>query len=228
MDTFKEKIIIAVGGSLLIPNAIDVAFIKHLKEITLDLVGQGYQVILVPGGGKTARNYQVALQELGQHNSDALDWVGIKTIHLNSDFLHRIFAEQDIHDVIYKPEEIEGIQSSIVVKAAFKPGSSSDMGAVRMANISGAKRIINFSNTSHVYSADPRIDPEATRFDVLSWGDYRKLIPSEWTPGMSAPFDPVASKMAQDHGLTVAILGASTENLANYLSGAKFEGTILS
>ena len=116
----------------------------------------------------------------------------------------------------------------LIIIGAWEPGCSSDKDAVEMAEALGASKIINFSNTTHVYSADPRTNPDAEKFDTLSWDDYRQLIPAEWTPGMSAPFDPIASKMAQDHGLTVAILGASVENLENYLAGNVFEGTIIS
>ena len=175
MSIFKEKIIIAVGGSLLVPDSIDVSFIRQLKEITKSLISKGYQVILVPGGGKTARNYQIALQELDQNNSDALDWVGVKSIHLNADFLYRAFSDIGVNPVIYQPEELEEVHSSVVIKAAFEPGQSSDAGAVRMANVSGAKRIINFSNTSHVYSADPRTNKDVEKFEKLN-DDYKKAL----------------------------------------------------
>ncbi|MFT7328132.1 MAG: uridylate kinase [Crocinitomicaceae bacterium] len=223
----KETIIIAVGGSLLVPDAIDTIFIKEIKNIASRLVQNGYQVILVPGGGKTARYYQEALAEMNHTNPISLDWVGIKAIQLNCELIHRFFHDLDVHKIIYEPKELQGVNSSIVIKAAFKPGSSSDMGAVRMAQISKATRIINFSNTAHVYDADPRTNPNAQKFEKLSWSEYRDLIPAEWAPGMSAPFDPVASRLAQESGISVAVLGASIENLQNYLDGNTFEGTII-
>lgn len=229
MTNFTDKIIIAVGGSLLVPDTIDIGFMQKFTDIVKNLVKQGYQVIVVPGGGKTARIYQQALSDLGIVNYDAADWVGIKAIHMNCELIvHTLIHEAIQPSVIYQPDEIAGVESAVVIKAAFQPGSSSDMGAVRMAEISGAKRIINFSNTSHVYSADPCTNPDATKFETLSWDEYRNLIPSEWTPGMSAPFDPVASRKAQEYDITVAVLGASIENLENYLAGNEFEGTIIS
>ncbi|MCA9352762.1 UMP kinase [Patescibacteria group bacterium] len=229
MLAFKETIIIAVGGSLLVPDHIDITFINEIRDMTLHLVENNYQVVLVPGGGKIARNYQDALKQLGSDDAEALDWVGIKAIHLNCEMLLHAFSGFNIHpNIVYKPEEIKGVSAPIVLKAAFKPGNSSDVGAVRMANILGAKKIINFSNTSHVYSEDPRINPNAERFTTLSWKEYRELIPREWKPGLSAPFDPVAAKMAEESGMSVAILGASIENLECYLSGKEFEGTVIS
>jgi len=229
MKDFKETIVIAMGGSLLVPEGIDVEFIKSLKEMIRHFTSEGYQIALVVGGGKTARYYQQALRDLDITNSESLDWVGIKSIHLNCELLFRAFSDLDIHnEIVLKPEDLHGINESLIIVGAWCPGCSSDTDAVEMAEASGAVRIINFSNTSHVYSADPRVHDDVEKFTELSWDDYRKLIPTEWTPGMSAPFDPIASKRAQEHGMTVAILGASVVNLENYLHGKDFEGTILS
>ncbi|MCI5051266.1 MAG: UMP kinase [Candidatus Pacebacteria bacterium] len=226
---FKETIVIAMGGSLLIPESIDISFIKSLKQMIQHFNKEGYQITLVVGGGKTARNYQSALRDLGVTEPESLDWVGIKSIHLNCELMYQAFSDLDIHkNIILKPEDIKGINEELVIVGAWQPGCSSDTDAVEMAEISGATRIINFSNTTHVYSEDPRINPNAIRYDKLSWDEYRNLIPKEWTPGMSAPFDPVASEKAQRAGITVAILGASIENLENYLLNKDFEGTIIS
>lgn len=228
MKTFKDTIIIAMGGSLLIPEQIDINFLKHLKEMVKHLIAQDYQIALVIGGGKTCRYYQNAAKEFDNINNMDLDWIGIKTIHLNCELVWRAFSDLDIHkNIILKPADIAGLDESLVVVGAWEPGCSSDTDAVEMAEIIGAKRIVNFSNTTHVYSADPRTNPNATKFETLSWDEYRALIPAEWTPGMSAPFDPVASRMAQEQGITVAILGASVENLENYLHDRNFEGTII-
>ena len=66
-------------------------------------------------------------------------------------------------------------------------------------------------------------------FEKISWKEYRELIPKEWNPGLSSPFDPIASKMAEEAGIEVVIMnGKPIDNLANYLKGEKFLGTIIS
>jgi len=53
-------------------------------------------------------------------------------------------------------------------------------------------------------------------------------VGDEWTPRMSAPFDPVASKLAQDLGVTVKILnGKNMTNLAKALDDKEFIGTTI-
>lgn len=226
---FKDTIVIAMGGSLLIPDAIDISFLKQLKEMMKTLIDQNYQVALVIGGGKVCRYYQNAAREFENINDLDLDWIGIKTIHLNCELVRRSFSDLDVYEnVVLKPSDIMGIKNSLIVVGAWEPGCSSDTDAVEIAENLNASRIINFSNTSHVYSEDPNKNPDAEKFETLSWDAYRKLIPSEWTPGLSAPFDPVASKMAQEKGIAVAILGASIGNLEGYLQNKVFKGTIIS
>ena len=54
------------------------------------------------------------------------------------------------------------------------------------------------------------------------------MVGDHWVPGMNAPFDPVASKLAQDLEVTVKILsGNNFENLALALDGQPFEGTTI-
>lgn len=229
MTNFKDTIVIAMGGSLLVPEKIDLDFLKKLKDMIRYFTNDGYQIALVIGGGKTCRYYQAAAREFNNVTDVDLDWIGIKTIRLNCELILRSFSDLDIHpEVIEKWEEAAGITESLIVVGAWEPGCSSDKDAIELADVLEAKQVVNFSNTTHVYSEDPRINPNATKFETLSWDEYRNLIPNEWKPGMSAPFDPVASELAQQHDMTVAILGASVENLENYLQGKEFEGTIIS
>jgi uridylate kinase len=226
---YKETIIISMGGSLLVPDAIDTDFLARMKDMLAYFVDDGYQIIIVVGGGKTSRNYQAAAQKFDNTNDEDLDWLGIKTIHLNCELVRRILSDMDVHDeTILDPKKIQGVESSLVVVGAWKPGHSSDTDAVEIAHVLGGNRIINFSNTAFVYDGDPRENPDAQKFTELSWEAYRNIIPNSWSPGLSAPFDPVASEHCQRLGLTVAVLGASLENLEAYLRGEDFEGTIIS
>ena len=54
----EETIIISLGGSLIVPEEIDVSFIKDFKELILSQVALGKKFIITIGGGKTCRKYQ--------------------------------------------------------------------------------------------------------------------------------------------------------------------------
>ncbi|NBR79445.1 MAG: RNA polymerase sigma factor RpoD, partial [Alphaproteobacteria bacterium] len=48
--------------------------------------------------------------------------------------------------------------------------------------------------------------PEAKKIEVINWTEFRALIPSEWDPGLSSPFDPIAAKEADEKDIEVAII----------------------
>lgn len=226
---FRETIVISIGGSLLVPESIDSDFIKKLKEIIKSLVEDNYQVALVVGGGKTARIYQAAARNFDNVTNTDLDWIGIKSIRLNCELMLRIFSDLSVHNnVIEKWEDASEIKESVIIIGAWEPGCSSDKDAVELAGVLNGKSIVNFSNITHVYDSDPNKNPDAKKLEKLSWDDYIKIIPDEWTPGLSSPFDPVASRLAKQKNIEVVVIGASLENLENYLNGREFEGTTLS
>lgn len=229
MKAYRETIVIAVGGSLLVPDQIDLNFIKQLKNMVSFFVNDGYQIALVIGGGKTSRRYGEALSSFDHVSNEDVDWLGIKSIHLNAELVLRALSDLDVHgEVILKAEDIAEVTEPLVVVGAWKPGHSSDFNAVTMAEHFGATKVINFSSVSYVYDKDPQNFDDARRLPELSWGEYLSLIPNTWEANLSAPFDPIASKKAQELGMTVAILGSSLENLQNYLKGSSFEGSIIS
>ena len=51
----------------------------------------------------------------------------------------------------------------------------------------------------------------------------------EWKPGLNAPFDPVASGIAEEEGMCVICAdGRDIAKTTKILKGEKFEGTIIS
>ncbi|MDD4333294.1 MAG: UMP kinase, partial [Patescibacteria group bacterium] len=49
-----------------------------------------------------------------------------------------------------------------------------------------------------------------------------------WSPGLNMPFDPIASRKAQELNLQVIIAGKNLKNLKNILEDKKFKGTVIS
>jgi uridylate kinase len=79
-----------------------------------------------------------------------------------------------------------------------------------------------------VYTADPKIDPNATAIDKISWADFRSIVGDEWVPGKNVPFDPVASSHAEKIALKVICAsGRNLENLKKILSGEEYIGTTI-
>ena len=209
-----ETIIISLGGSLIIPDQVDIEFLKSFKALILSHVLQGKRFIIITGGGKLCRRYQEVAKELSSASNVDLDWIGIASLKLNAELLRVIFEAEAHKKVIFNLSLPFVFDKPIVVGAAFEPGQSTDWDAVLGAKNVGAKKIINLSNIDYVYDTDPKVNPNAKKIENISWAEYRKLIPAEWNPGLNSPFDPIASKMAEEAGIEVAIMnGKPLDNL---------------
>ncbi|WKN44053.1 UMP kinase [Tunicatimonas pelagia] len=221
--------VLSLGGSIVVPGAIDTAYLIQFKEFIHQRIAQGDRFILTVGGGKTARNYQTAAEYVSGVDDEERDWLGIHATRLNAHLLRTIFKEQ-AHPIIAKDFDISlpDFAEPILVGAGWKPGWSTDYIAVLLAQRYQAKTVLNLSNIDYVYSEDPRENPDAQRFEQINWADFRKIVGSEWTPGLSAPFDPIASKKAEELALTVVILnGKKIDNMKAFLSGDHFQGTVI-
>src|SRR3989344_7610960 len=224
-----ETIIISLGGSLIVPDSIDVEFLKNFKKLILFHVALGKKFVIITGGGKTCRKYNDAFREISKPSLEDLDWLGIYSTRFNAEFVRMIFDEYANKEIILNPSSPVYFTKSIIIGAGWQPGSSTDLDAVLIAKTVGAKKIINLSNIDYVYDKDPKKNPDAKKIEKISWTDYRKLIPAEWDPGLSSPFDPVAAKEAESIGLEVAIMnGTKLEEFSHYLDGKSFVGTVIS
>jgi len=222
----NKTIVISLGGSIIVPDQIDVDFLHEFKRVILSLKEKRFVVIC--GGGKVCRRYQDAAKATGEILKEDLDWIGIRATRLNAELVRTCFGDDAHGKVIHDPHEPIDASRRIIVGAGFEPGSSTDLRAVQLAERFGAGRVINMSNIDYVYSADPKKDPKAKRMEIISWPAFRKLVGDRWDPGLSMPFDPIASREAERLGLEVAIIGNDMANFERLLMGEAFRGTTIS
>lgn len=227
----NKPIVISIGGSLIVPSSEpDVTFLKNLKRFVDAQVKKGRKILIVTGGGKTARQYiQAAVDVHKTIDSEDLDWLGIHATRINAHLIRTIFRKYAHPVVIKDPTRLpKRWKGSVLIGAGWKPGWSTDYVACRMAKILGVKQVINASDISYVYTEDPRKNPNAEPIEELAWKDYRKMVGDEWSPGKSAPFDPVASRLCQQNKMQVAIVnGRDLGNIGKLVAGKIFKGTIL-
>lgn len=229
MQPTKERVVVSVGGSLIVPDQIDTNFLTRFKALILEKVQRGFTFSIITGGGKTARRYQDAAQAVTPLSPQDLDWIGIHSTRLNGQLLRNIFVGYAHPQVITNPTIDIDVDEPIIIAAGWQPGYSTDYDAVLMAKNLGARRVVNLSNIDYVYDKDPKRYPDAKKMEKVSWEEFRKIIPDRWDPGLSSPFDPVAAKEAEALGLEVAIMnGAKLEEFSNYLDSKPFIGTVIS
>lgn len=223
-----ETIVMSVGGSLIVPDKIDTTFLTNLKRFIESEVADGSRrFIIIAGGGRTARAYQDAAADVAELTRDDLDWLGIHATRLNGHLLRTIFKESAYRVMITNPDEIlDAPKEKVVIASGYRPGASTDLRAVQIAEKLGSKKVVNLSNTDYVYTDNPKTNPDAEKITDITWSEFRKLIPDEWDPGLSSPFDPIAAKEAEANDIELAnINGADLTELSNYLNKKEFVGT---
>lgn len=233
MANEQEKIVISVGGSLVVPNGgADINFLKNLNNFIRQKLAENKnrQFFLVVGGGETARHYRDVAREIIGHEltRDDLDWLGIHATRLNAHLIRTIFRDIAHAYIIKHYDIIRKAKEPVVVASGWKPGWSTDFDAVLLCEDYGIKTIINLSNIDRAYDKDPKKFPNAKAYDHIGWANFRKIVGNKWVPGMNAPFDPVAAEKAQELGVKVVILnGNNFENIEKYFRGEKFVGTVI-
>lgn len=225
--------VLSVGGSIISPDKVDYDFLASFKAMISAHLEENKdeRLVFVAGGGAPARVYQEALRKINSTAPVELqDWLGIKATHLNAMLLRAVFSDFCQDDVVTNPTAPEvSFTGRVLVAGGWKPGFSTDTDAVYLAKRFGGKKVINLSNIKKVYTDDPRKNPEAKPIDRISWKDFRSMVGNEWNPGLNAPFDPIASRLAEENGMTViAADGRNIENTRAILSDEPFEGTIIS
>ena len=239
--------VLSVGGSIIAPASPDTDFLSSFANMACAWLqkDKSNRLVLVAGGGAPARLYQEAYRKVAASYEDfvkkalsfpsdkelneACDWIGITATRLNAQILKSVFGplckSSVVIDPTAAPDDFEG---QVLVAAGWKPGFSTDNDAVLLAEKYKADTVVNLSNIEKVYTADPRKDPDAKPIDSISWADFRKMVGDEWVPGKNCPFDPIASKKAQELGLTVICAGGKNiANISSILDGKNYVGTTI-
>ncbi len=224
----KQTLIVSLGGSVIVPNEVDEIFLKKFRRLILNFIKRGGRVVIVAGGGGTNKKYNQAAQKVAEIKSVDLDWLGIAATKLNAELLRVIFGKQAYEKVAVNPTHKIETKKKIIIASGWLPGCSSDKDAVLWAKNVGAGAVVNLTNIDYVYDKDPKKFKNAKPLKILGWEGYKKLIGGRWVPRMHAPFDPVASRLAEKWGIEVVVMrGTDLKNLENFLRGKRFRGSVI-
>ncbi|MBD3253388.1 hypothetical protein GF386_06650, partial [Candidatus Pacearchaeota archaeon] len=90
----KEVIVISLGGSVIIPDKINLKFLENFKK-TIIKNTKKYSFVIVCGGGQTARNYINGIPDI-KNKKLYQTLLGIASTRLNGKFLTYFFQQYNI------------------------------------------------------------------------------------------------------------------------------------
>jgi uridylate kinase len=224
----KKKVVISIGGSILVPGNDDASFIKELAALIVRLKDE-VQMVVVCGGGRIARYYTRTAGELGA-DTPRQDLLGIGVTRLNAGLLALALGDAAVPGIPESAAEAAAmsVPGRAVVMGGTVPGHTTDAVAAMVAREMGADRIVNATSVDAVYSADPRTDGDAVRFRELTIGQLKDLVYDDHGAGRSSVFDPLGVRIATEEMIDILIVnGRDLEDLGNAILGNGINGTLI-
>jgi uridylate kinase len=154
--------------------------------------------------------------------------MGINVSRLNAEVVKQLFGKTAMTEVVTDPTKKVKTTKDIIIGAGWKPGWSTDYDAALIAKNHNVKTIINLTNTDYVYDKNPSQFPDAKPLEKLDWASFQRIVGDKWSPGLSMPFDPKATKLAAKMKLKLIMInGKNLERLEDFLNNKPFIGTII-
>ncbi len=226
----KRVVVLSLGGSLIIPDNIDISFLKNFKKIILRNTKK-YKFIIVCGGGSIARKYISALRESGM-NEAFQSFAGISATRMNARFMSYFFNQNQKMGIPHKMAELKDYlkKYDVVFCGAleYKPHRTSDSTSAEIAK-KFRTIFINLTDVSGLHDKNPKKFKNAKFISKISWDDFDKMANKEkFKPGQHFVLDQTASKIIKRNKITTFILGKNMKQLDNLLKGKEFKGTMIS
>jgi len=226
----KKVIVLSLGGSLIIPDNIDFAFLKKFKQLILQNT-KSHKFIIVCGGGSIARKYISALKS-GGLNEKLQSFAGISTTRMNARFMSYFFGTDPKFGIPHTMETLNRYikKHDVVFCGAleYKPKQTSDSTASQIA--AHFKTIfINLTNVSGLHDKNPKKYKNARFIPKISWQDFHKMANElQFTPGQHFVIDQTASGIIMKYKIPTYVLGKDLKQLQAVLHNRKFRGTLIS
>ena len=226
----REVIVISLGGSLIIPNEINLEYLKKFKEVLLKNTKK-YRFVVVCGGGSVARKYINALKKVGK-DERMQSLSGISATRSNARFMSYFFGLNPIkgipHRIVEVKEYLENQDIVFCGALEYQPHQTSDSTSVEIAK-ELETRFINLTNVPKgLYNKNPLEYKDAKFIPKISWKEFEEMANKiKFKPGMHFVLDQTASKMIRYNKIITYIIGTKIKQLDNLLKDKRFIGTII-
>jgi uridylate kinase len=213
-------------------SGFDFDVIQRLAGEVKDIVEMGASVGLVIGGGNMVRGSQ--LSKMGMDRV-AADYMGMLGTVINALAVQDVLEKSGLETRVMTAIEMKEIAEPFIRRRAIRhfekkrvvifaagtgnPYFSTDTAAALRAIQIQADVIVKATSVDGVYSADPKLDPHATRFDKIS---YRDVMAQEL-----GVMDQTAITLCKENKVPIIVLNIHRHGeVARALCGEKV-GTIV-
>jgi uridylate kinase len=224
-----KKVVISLGGSILMPSLEKNRIGKYVP--VLQEIAARHQLFVVVGGGGEARRYIGAARTLGIDEGTA-DEIGILITRLNATMLVAAMGDDAYPRVADSHAEAKKFAEhrKCVIMGGITPGQTTDAVAAVLAERVHASVFVNVTSVDGIYSADPKIDKNAVRYDHLTPRQLIEIVgKAQLVAGINTVLDIIAARVVERSGIPLVVLdGTDPENLRSAVLSGVYTGTIVS
>jgi uridylate kinase len=216
------------GGKIGVDPDVAASIANQIAEV----VAGGTQVAIVVGGGNFFRGAELSQRGMDRDRADYMGMLGtVMNCLALQDFLEKAGVPTRVQTAItmgqvaepYIPRRAERhLEKGRVVifgAGAGLPYFSTDTVAAQRALEIGCEVLLLGKNgVDGVYSADPRLDPAATRFDAITYDEVLQR-------GLDVA-DATAFSLCRDNGMPIIVFGLDDGNIARVVRGERI-GTLV-
>lgn len=233
-NTKYKRVLLKLSGEVLAgeqKTGVDVETVGKICDKIKEIVEMGVQVAIVVGGGNFWRGRQGHQME-----RTTADYMGILATAMNGLALQDALETRGIYSRVQTAIEMREIAEPFILRKAEKhlnrgrvvifaggtghPYFTTDTAAVLRATEIKADIILLGKSIDAVYSADPKIDPTAKKYEEIS---YMEVLEKDLKV-----MDSTATAMCRDNNMPLLVFGiADPENIVRAVRGEKI-GTIVS
>lgn len=217
------KTVIKLGG-FLFPADLTHEKIEPYVSLIRKLHVDRHRIVVVAGGGATARKYIDAARALGADEASC-DQLGIHVTRLNARLLLTLLRD-DAYPIV--PTDIETLKQSystgkVVVMGGLQPGHSTGAVAAIVAEAIGGDLLINVTDVDGIYTTDPHKDKSAKKMDQISITELMEMaVKQEIWAGEYRLIDPVGIKILERSRIPAYyISGGDPRNIERAIKGER-------
>ncbi len=201
-------IVLSLGGSILAKKLDPDRFLKYAE--VLRKVSIKHAIIVVTGGGESARQYIGAARAMGA-DEVTCDYIGIEITRLNARLLATALGPDASPEI--PTNYLEAARAmrpgKVVVMGGVTPGQTTDAVAAILGEYLRADLLTIATSIDGIYSSDPYCDPTAVKFDKISPEKLINIVMAiEMKAGSKSPVDPVAAKIIERCKLDTLVMDA--------------------
>ena len=235
MDPIYRRVLIKISGEALAGDrktGFDFDFVSRVCETVKRASGSGVQIGIVIGGGNFWRGVKDGAGKVERVSADRM---GMLATAMNCLAVADVFRQLGADARVMTAVDIQGVGERYDTRKAVEyleagkivlfgcgtgmPFFSTDTAATLRAVEIQANAILLAKNIDGVYTDDPRKNPEAVKFDEISYDEVlaRRL----------AVMDSTATSLAMDNNVPVIVFAlADPENILRVLAGEKIGTTV--